>query len=193
MLRELRQDIVTSEGHDSKGIMEIPVDMFDWPPLQPPLKRFHWAILFLPHSTENPFIKVPLVYDTYLGAMSSIGLDQTTRLHMHKGDVAYHVFATFKIYLLLEDTFFKHLDSMVEIANAFYKYCFSDLDPNMAPDTAYSLCTSILPPVTREDYGIHVLLTALEVKVLTKSEKELKEIESVYFPPSPMPEKALVW
>ena len=167
--------------------------MFDWPEIQKPLKRFDWAILFLPHAAEAPFVKVPLVYDTYLGALSSIGLDQSTRLETHKGDVAYNVFATFKIYLLIEDNFYRHLDSMVEIANAFFQYCFSDLDPNMATETAYSLCTAILPPVTKADYGIHVLLTALEIRTMTKSNKELGEIKSIYFPPDRSPEGSLVW
>ncbi len=174
-------------------IMEIPTDMFDWPVLKPPLQRFEWAILYLPHATEEPFMKLPLVYDTYLGAISSIGLSSMGRYEIHRGDVSYNVYSTFKVYMLIHKGFMRHVDNIVDIANMFYKYCFASFDPNMSNDTAYCLCTSILPPVTRAGYEINLLLTALELKDITGSTKDLKEIEAVSFEPLAEPENVINW
>ncbi len=168
--------------------MEIPSAMFQWPELPAPLKRYDWAILYLPHADHEPFVKVPLVYDTYLGAQASVGIDNMARLETHKGDVAYDVYATYKIYMLLHSEFFKYLDQMIEIVNAFHEYCLKDIEPTMSLDTVYTLCTSVLPPVTKEEYGIHVLLTPLEIKDMTKSSKDLRDIDSIYFEPAPLPE-----
>ncbi len=124
--------------------MEIPTTMFDWPEIQPPLKRYEWVILYLPHASNNPFIKMPLVYNTYLGAIASVDLTGMSCYQMHNGDVADNIFATFKVFMLVHKNYMRHVDAMVEISNAYYKYCFEEIDPNMSDDTAYCLCTSIL-------------------------------------------------
>ena len=107
---------------------------------------------------------------------------------MREAALRHNVYATFKLYMLLDEGYMRHVDSMVEISNAFYEYCFHKFDPNMSADTAYCLCTSILPPITRRGYAIHLLLTALELKELTRSNLPLKDVEAVEFEPSDEPE-----
>ena len=163
--------------------MEIPPEMFHRPPLEYPLYDYEWAILYLPHAEKDPFVKMPLIYDTYLGAQGSIGIDTRTRLEIHNGDIAYNVYSTYRIFMLLHSSFQRSIDPIVEITNAFYEYCLQDIDCTMARETAYSLCTSVFPPVTIKDVGIHVLLTLFELHKITNVNSDIHYLKGLNFDP----------
>ncbi len=166
---------------------------FDPGPLPAYLHDFEWAIVFLPTSPKNPFIKVPIAEDSCLAGQAAIGLDAAGgRMATYSGTIANNVFTTYKILLLAHDSFFRHMDILVEIANGFYKYCMTKVEPSMSLDTAFAICAALYPQETKRDMAIHVLLSAEEVKHITKDKREARDIPPIVINPSTPPERDVV-
>ncbi len=158
------------------------------------LHDFEWAIIYLPTLASDPFIKVPIPLESCLAGQAAVGIDTTygSRMQTYSGTIANNVFSTYKILMICHDSFFRHMDNMVDLANAFYRYCFSKIDPSMSRDTAFALTSSLFPAETKRDWAIHVLLSPQEVKDLMKDPRPAREIFPVILNPIDPPEESVV-
>ncbi len=129
--------------------------------------EYQWAIIYLPGFPAAPFLKVPLVTGTYLYAQGSFDLKRETRMAVGRASIDKGVVATYKLFMLCHNEFFKHLDAFVELLNGFHQYCMTDVDSTMPAETAYALCTAIMPPTTSKDLAVHILVTAHELDRMT--------------------------
>ena len=136
----------------------------------------------------DPFVKMPLIYNTFLGAQSTVGLTTLGRMETYKGDVTINVYATYKIFMFVHEEFFRHLDNVLQLLNGFYSYCYNHVDTAIGQETAYALCTSLLPTITKPDLALHILLTATEIKTITNDVRRVEDISSIIFEPAPVPD-----
>ncbi len=129
--------------------------------------NYEWAIIYLPGFQTAPFLKVPLVVGTYLYAQACFGLEKEARFPVVRGSINKGVVASYRLFMLAHSEFLRHLDKFVEILNGFHKYCLTTIDSTMPPETAYALCTSILPGTTNKKQALEVLLTEAEFDAFT--------------------------
>ncbi len=155
-------------------------------------KEYTWAVLYLIGCAESPFVKAPVVADTFLAAQAIVGLSDTDRFVNCNGSVAHDVHAQYKPFMFCGPEYFAHLSNIVDLTNWFYNYVRTVVDPNMGRETAYALCTSIFPAMTRKDSALHVLLSRDEVKYLMNSPKPVTDIEPIRFNPHEVMEETVV-
>ncbi len=144
-------------------------------------KEFKWAVLYLIGCSNEPFVKAPIVPDTVLAAQAVIGLSEDERSVNCNGLVAHKLVAQYKVYMLCGSKYFYHVDNIVDIANWFYKYLRTEVDPNMDRETAYFLTTSVFPPTTRDEMGLHAIMTDAEVKAMLKTPAPIGDIPAIRF------------
>ncbi len=150
--------------------------------------EYTWAVLYLIGCSEDPFIKAPIVSDTVLAAQAVVGLTDNKRFINYNGSVAHGVRAQYKLFMLCGSDFFGHISNIVELANWFYSYVRTVIDPQMDRETAFALCTSILPPMTQKDTVLDVLLSPDEVKHMLNS----PDRTAISFQPHPIMEMDIV-
>ena len=166
---------------------------FDPGPLPAYLHDFEWAIVYLPTSSKAPFVKVPVAEDSCLAGQAAIGVQAAGgRMATYSGTIANNVFTTYKILLLAHDSFFRDMDLMVEIANGYFKYCMTKIEPSMSRDTAFALCSSLFPEETKRDMAIHVLMSPEEVKTITRDKRNPRDIPPLLIQPKALPERDVV-
>ncbi len=156
------------------------------------LHDFTWAILYLPTSEVDPFVKVPVLDTTILAGQAAVGLDKYSRLPTYSGNVARDLFVSYKIYMFCHDTFFRSLNGMVEILNGFYSFCTERIDGAMPPETIYGLCTSLMPPATIRGLAIHVNLRSKEIRYITRNPKRDEQVGPLRFVPSAVPDEGVI-
>ncbi len=162
-------------------------------PLPAYLHDFEWAIVFLPTSRKAPFIKVPVAEGSCLAGQAAIGLEKAGgRMATYSGTIANNVFSTYKILMLAHDSFFRDLDMVVEIANGYFKYCMTKIEPSMSRDTAFALCASLFPDETKRDLAIHVLMSAEEIKTITSDKRNARDIPPILIQPRQPPDNDVV-
>ncbi len=156
-------------------------------------ENFQWAILYLPTSaaSQEPFVVVPVIADTYLAAQSLIATEEPeeNRFITYNETIAYNLSVSYRIYMFTHGTFFRSIFGMVEILNGFFDYSLTKIDPNMAVDTAYTLCTAIFPFTTKPNLGLHALLPASEIKAITKFKGPVSKVAPLRFEPDEIPEE----
>ncbi len=145
---------------------------------------FQWAIIYLPTADKYPFIKVPLIENTYLWMQAQLGINNENRMPTYTGNVAHSLFINYKVFMVLHATFFCEIERIVEVANRYYEYCINRVDPSMAADTAYALCAAILPPEAVKDLAIHVLLRPGELKYICRDSRPVLEIPPIVISPA---------
>ena len=153
-------------------------------------KEYTWAVLYLVGCKENPFTKAPIIPDTLLAAQAIVGIDQEERYVNYNGSIANGLNAQYKLFMLCSGDFFKHLDNIVDLSNAFFNYLRCQIvEIAIGRETAYSLCTSVFPPMTQKNVALRALLTLDEVKFLTKNQAPLDQIAPLRFNPHPQLEE----
>ncbi len=165
------------------GQYEIPPDM-DLHIIYP------WAIVYIEACVDAPFVKVPVFTKSPLRRHASDGLTDLTRFndyeeHLIAGDAPDPI--KFKVFMLCGEDFFAHATDITDLSNAFFYYLRAEVDPSMARETAYAMCTAVFPPTSLTETGIHALLTLSEVKYITKDPKPLNDIAAIrLYPHLPM-------
>ncbi len=144
---------------------------------------YQWAVIFLPTADKYPFIKVPVVENTYLWMQAKIGVDNENRMPTYTGNIAHGLFLNYKPFMVLHSTFYHELDRIVGILNRYYEYCINKIDPAMAIDTAYSLACGILPAKSNKNLAMRVLLRPVEVKEVMRDSRPLLDIPRIVLTP----------
>ncbi len=155
-------------------------------------KDYDWAVLYLIGCTNDPFTKVPLIPNTVLTAQAIVGLKPEERHKNFNGSVANGVIAQYKIYMLCGGEYFIHMDNIVDLLNSFYGYLRTQLFEAIDRESAYTICTSVFPPITKPNLALHALLTPYEVKFLTRSQAPVAYIEPIIFNPRAIMEENVV-
>ncbi len=161
-------------------------------------EEFEWAILFLPSSaaSKEPFVAAPIVPDTYLSAQALMAAqeaeDENNRFVVRTESVAYNLTIAYSVYMYVHASFFRSIFGMVEVLNGYYRYCMTEIDPDMAVTTGYALCTAVFPFTTKKDLALHALLAASEIKAITKFPGHVWEVQALRFEPNELPEEPVI-